>query len=257
MTEDRLVGSLKRGLELLAALNQPDVSEIRHLHQVTGLPKPTIVRLLDTLIALGYVARRRAGGYQLAAKVLSLSRGYNSAEFLLQVARPVLDWLRREYVWPSDMACFDHDAMVVIDTGTGAGMLSLNRTVGSRLPMMNTAFGRAWLAFCLPDERERILERLAQSTDPHNALARDRAAARRLLDAVRARGYSTSDQEYLKTTRGVAVPILVEGAPIACINMLAVAKAMTMRQAERTFAPPLLAAAASIARAYAEVQRSA
>src|SRR4051812_12254290 len=62
------VESVRRAIQLLHELNRQRVSSVRHLHHATGLPKPTIVRLLDTLIALGYVVNdRRQGGYQVTS----------------------------------------------------------------------------------------------------------------------------------------------------------------------------------------------
>jgi len=72
------VESVRRAMHLLHELNRQRVSSVRHLHGATGLPKPTIVRLLDTLIALGYVVNdRRQGGYQVTSLVRSLSAGFH------------------------------------------------------------------------------------------------------------------------------------------------------------------------------------
>jgi DNA-binding IclR family transcriptional regulator len=65
------------------------------------------------------------------------------------------------------------------------------------------------------------------------------------------RGYAVSDREYLKYTRAVAVPILSGGRVVACINMMVVASAMTMEEAETIFVTPLRAAAEEIAQGLA------
>ena len=64
------VQSVQRALALLIELNRQRVTSVGELHQRTGLPKPTIVRLLETLIAR--VSRRatsRLGGYQVTSQV--------------------------------------------------------------------------------------------------------------------------------------------------------------------------------------------
>jgi IclR family mhp operon transcriptional activator len=50
------VQSVQRALALLTELNRQRVTSVGELHQRTGLPKPTIVRLLETLIAEGFSA---------------------------------------------------------------------------------------------------------------------------------------------------------------------------------------------------------
>ena len=51
------VQSVLRALDLLAEVNRTSLATVGDLHRRTGLPKPTIVRLLETLMAAGYVVR--------------------------------------------------------------------------------------------------------------------------------------------------------------------------------------------------------
>ena len=226
------ITSLQRGLEILRLLNDRGVSQIKHLHQLTGLPKPTLVRMLDTLIDAGYAIRGDTGGYRVSAKVLALANGFDAEGNLLNIAKPVLDVFREEHIWPSDLAIFDRDAMVIMDTGRHPGTLSLNRTPGSRLPVLNTALGRAYLAFAPDEVCQRALERLCPD-------AKQAEKTNRLLGEVREKGYAVSDKEYLSTTRAVSVPICVHETSVASLNMMTVAKAMTMTKAEKTFVPLL------------------
>ena len=239
----KVISVLERGLDILAVLNRPDVTELRHIHRLTGLPKPTILRLLETLTALGYVSRQPSGGYQLTAKVLGLAEGYRAPDTgaLLEVARPSLGWLREQAAgWPSDLAVCDSEAMVVVDPGNGAGSQFLNRNSGYRLPIVDSALGRAYLAFCPPEERERVLHR-------HGPAA---ATLANLLEGIRRKGFATRDSESGRATRVVAAPVLVGDRVVACLSVVAGARAMTLQQMERSFARPLAQAAATIARAY-------
>ena len=242
------VNALQKGLEILRLLNELEQTYVRHLHKATGLPKATIVRMIDTLVDAGYVMRGDNGECILTAKVLALSQGYHADDHLLAIAAPILDRFRQEHSWPTDMARFDQNAMVILDTSRSTGTLSLNRSIGSRLPVMVTALGRAWLGFCEPDERQRALEALERLPTPWGEMAQDRAKIDLLVAEIQARGYAISDREYLKYTRAVAVPILLEGRVVACINMMVVASAMSMEEAQTIFVAPLRAAAEEIAR---------
>ena len=241
------VTSLRRGLEILRLLNQEGYREVRTLHDATGLPKPTIVRMLDTLIAAGYVIRNDVGRYLVTAKVLSLANGYQATEYLLRVAEPAMEQFRSRHGWPSDLAVFDYDAMVIVNTGRRPGTLSSNRNVGSRLPVTVTSLGRAHLAFCSPAERERIIQRLNDSRDPTEQLAKDPKAVEELIRRVRRQGYATSDREYLTNTRAVAVPIMIGDKVMGCINTMVLAEVMPLKQAARTFSEPLRVLAGEIA----------
>lgn len=241
------VNSLVRGLDILLILNRNGASHVRDLFQHTGLPKPTIMRMLTTLREAGYVTQRGDGRYAVTARTLALSTGFDAADHLLAVARPVLQAFREDHAWPSDLAIFDRDAMVVMDTSRIPGTLSLNRGIGTRLPMTPTAFGRAYLAHCAEEERDEILRHLRDTQAQYEGLASEPQRLLPMLERARERGFATSDQEYLKRARIVAVPVIADGMLLACVNMLTVASAMTMAQAEFEFVPALKMLADDIA----------
>ncbi len=245
------VNALHRGLAILRAINDGH-AQLREISAAAKLPKSTIARMLETLVADGYVAQDSQKGYRVTARVLTLSRGYNAHESLLKAAQPVLEGLRKHQVWPSDLAVFDQDAMVVLDTGRDPGTLSLNRTVGSRLPVLVTSLGRAFLGFAADELVDRTLSRLARSTDPFDAPAKNAAAVRRVLAQVRRQGYATGDREYQRTTRTLAVPILVNSAPVASLNIMVVPGAMRMEQLVKSLLPALSAAARTIGAALSQ-----
>jgi IclR family mhp operon transcriptional activator len=49
------VQAATKALTVLAAVNRSGLATVGELHADTGIPKPTIVRMLQTLIAAGYV----------------------------------------------------------------------------------------------------------------------------------------------------------------------------------------------------------
>jgi IclR family mhp operon transcriptional activator len=149
----------------------------------------------------------------------------------------------------------DQDAMVIMDTGRDPGTLSLNRTVGSRLPVLATALGRAFLAFAPARVVEETLARLAQSSNPFDATAKNPDAVRRLLAQVRRQGYATGDREYQRTTRTAAVPIMVNGSPVASLNIMVVPSAMSLEQVVRTLLPSVRGAAKAISTALSQGPR--
>ena len=100
------VNALHRGLRILRAINDGH-AQAREISAATRLPKSTVARMLETLVADGYLAQDDRKGYHVTARALTLSRGYNAKEVLLKAARPVLENLRQHQIWPSDLAVFD------------------------------------------------------------------------------------------------------------------------------------------------------
>jgi IclR family mhp operon transcriptional activator len=148
--------------------------------------------------------------------------------------------LRARLGWPSDLAVFQHDKMVIVDTNREQGFLSTNRSIGSRVPMLASATGRVYLACTSAQERSQILDSLAKSTDPYEQLARDRAAANRLLAQTAKRGYGLSNQEFLKTNRGAAVAVMCGDKVVCVINLIAIASVVSIDVVKKRYVPMLL-----------------
>ncbi len=241
------VNSLTRGLELLLLLNRQGPCQVRDLYRLTGMPKPTIVRMLATLRESGYVTQNADNSYRVTAKTLALAMGFNTADELLAVARPLIEAFREEHAWPCDLAIFDRDAMVIMETSQLPGTLSLNRGIGTRLPLTPTALGRAYLAFCPDSELEEILTRLRSSGDPAESLMKEEPRLHAILQSAHQRGYAVSDEGFQKKARILAAPVMAGNRVLACVNVMVIASAMTMEQTESAFAPALRELAGRIA----------
>ena len=106
------VEAVMRALDVLKALNLQKVCSVAMLHQTTGLPKSTIVRLLETLIEKGYVINdTRQGGYQVTSLVQSLSCGFHGDPLVVEAGRAWLIEFTRSHKWPASIALYDYDAV--------------------------------------------------------------------------------------------------------------------------------------------------
>lgn len=238
-----------RSLQILEALNGAGSSTLADLHDATGLPKPTLVRLLDTLIATGHVARLpRRGGYELTERVLRLSSGFRHADRVVEAARPFLTALTAEHRWPVALATFDRDAMLVrLSTRHESPFSTDPDFLNRRLPMLISALGRVYLAFCPDDERELILALLRETKAPGNAPARDKTYVRNTITAIRKAGYATTVPLRGDPAMGLAVPIMDGERVAAAITMRYIGSTMNEAEAARRYLTPMRAAAAAIA----------
>lgn len=228
------VTALVRGLTLLQGLSSGGVQSIRQLHAATGLPKPTIVRLLNTMIEAGYVfVTDNAPAYGVTAKVLSLAEGFELGRHLTQRLGATVRRFQQSIPWPSDLAVFDGDSMVILETSRQPGVLSVNRRVGARVDATRTALGRAFTAFMPEAMQDAWTMRLPDT---------ERCEYYRRLEHIRERGYAISDCENLPTIRALAAPVLQAGHAVASLNVIVVADAMGMADIESRYASPLLQA---------------
>jgi IclR family mhp operon transcriptional activator len=244
--EARGVRALERGLAVLAAMNRHKVASVLELARETQLPRPTIYRLLETLGRAGFVSRSgSADRYCLARKVRTLSDGFVDDEWITEIAAPRMAEFTAAHVWPVALMTFEEGRMLIRETTHPASSLSIDYgMMGRRLPMLRTAAGRAYLAFCPDNERRTIMDML-----DHSAAPEDRYDGRRLtalLRDIRIRGYALQDREINPRTSGISVPIRGERL-LGCVSMVWIALALTIEEAQQRFLKPLLALAKSIA----------
>ncbi|MDE2361693.1 MAG: helix-turn-helix domain-containing protein [Hyphomicrobiales bacterium] len=245
---------LLRGLAILKALNQRTISSVETIAAETGLPKPTIVRMLSLLAGEGYALRlpnRR--GYMLGERALALSSGYRSHDAIVEIARPHLSRFTAEHKWPVSLATLETDTMRLrvsssrespfTTSGDDARMLR-------RVPMLHSAVGLAYLAFCPADERDTILALLRASGRAADRSARDRAYVDGLLAGIARQGFAPSPPAARDPAQGFAVPVLAARRVVASVTLRYFGKALTDREAVRRYLAPLRATANAIAEAF-------
>ncbi|MGD9942100.1 MAG: DNA-binding transcriptional regulator [Burkholderiaceae bacterium] len=253
------VESVVRAVRLLQALNGQPVSTLDLLHRQTGIPKPSLVRLLQTLAGLGLVRHApQHGAYYLTSQVRSLSSGYHSEPRAVEAAAPILDELTERIKWPLALAVHDGDAVVVRYSTIPKSPLSLlHSTLNRRLSLVSRALGRAYLAFCEPDEADAIIRALQASDDPEDRPARDLDSLREVLAGIRAQGYASREPSVRPVSNTLAVPVMDGGRVFAAIGMTFFSSTMSVDEAVRRHLGDLREASAQITAALRQLDAQA
>jgi IclR family mhp operon transcriptional activator len=229
------IRAVSRAIDLLQALNRQPISTVDDLHVQTGIPKPSIVRLLRTLGTKGMVRHApKHGAYYLTSQVQSLSVGYHSVPKIVEAAVPLLDAMTSQVKWPVALAVPEGNAVYIrYSTVPFSPLALLHSSLNMRLSLLTRALGRAFLAFCDQDEREIILKALSISTEPEDVLARNLPFVRRVLSETRARGYATRDPKVRPVSNTIAVPVFEDTRVVATVGLTYIASALTPEQAVR------------------------
>ncbi|WJF90046.1 DNA-binding transcriptional regulator [Paraburkholderia bonniea] len=218
---DPSIRSVERAIIVLRALNQAPVSTLDALYRLTAVPKPTLIRLLHTFEELGLVTHAgRPGQYRLLDGVNMLNSGYHHVPHIVQATAPIVRKLTEQIKWPIAVGVLEVDALVVRYSTIPYSPLSLlHSSINMRLSLVARAMGRAYLAFCTPEERQTLLEILRQSPHSEDRLAQDSEAINALMDATRERGYALRDEAVRPVSRTIAVPVMAQDVVVASIGM--------------------------------------
>ena len=249
----RPIRALHRGLDVLTELNRLERAPINALANAVELPRTTTFRILETLRLAGYVERDPHDDcYRPTVRVRALSDGFDDEAMIAHLAKPHLEALCAQIVWPMAIATPAGAAMMIRETTDHQSPLALERFgAGVRVPMLTSAPGRAYLAFCSAAQRSALLESLARSSQPEDRLARDRPEVEQLLQQTRNQGYGVAQRaRRVSQETSLAIPVQANGRVLATISIRFAETAVPTPTAVEKFLPKMREVAAEIEREF-------
>jgi len=249
------LSSLKRGLRALSLLNLREVLTASELAAELKLPRTTARRVLDTLVEEGYAEKMtREHKYRLTPMVNVLSSGFSDESWIAHVAEPLLSKKTIEIGWPLVVATPSGDQMMVRVSTDRLTPLALDHFgVGFKTPMVHGTSGHVMLAFMSEQHRELTLQVIRSSTDPKQALAREDARIRSIVNVVRSQGFAhIIYKEYPEAS--VGVPIFLNGVARACLLMGYVKAALKPAQIVDKYVPQLKSLSEAITAGVSELR---
>ena len=238
----RPIRALNRGLEVLAELNRLDRAAINTLAGAVRLPRTTTYRILETLRLAGYVVRDPHDDcYRPTIMVRALSDGFDDQAMVAHIAKPHLAALGAQIVWPVAIATPSGASMMIRETTDRDSPLALEQySAGVRVPMLSSAAGRAYLAFCAGAERDALLESLSRSSLPEDRLARSRIEVERLLNETRTQGFGMAQRaRRVSEETSLAIPVRAKDRILATVTVRYAATAVPLRTAVEQFLPKM------------------
>jgi len=170
----------------------------------TGLPLPTIHRLVRTLVDLGYLRQEPSRAYALGPRLLLLTE--SSQTMLNGIARPHLSRLVDRVGETANLAMLDGDRAAYLAQVPSRHPMRMFTEVGRRVMLHCTGVGKVLASTLPPDEVRAILDRSGMPAQTEHTLT-DPEAVLRQLDWVRRHGYALDDGEQEIGVRCVAVTV--------------------------------------------------
>ncbi|MEU6811864.1 IclR family transcriptional regulator C-terminal domain-containing protein [Streptomyces sp. NPDC046831] len=221
------IESLARGLTVLTAFGEGRTAlPLTEVAKATGLARATARRALITYEHLGLVKQEDKRTFTLTPRVLSLGFPPLSRTSLPRIAQPHLEDLAARVQESASLAVLTPSGEEIQYTAraTTNRIMSVNITVGTRLPAHPTALGRVLLA-----------DRPTAAAPPAP------------LPEVGSAGYALVDEELEEGLRSLAVPVRDRaGAVVAAANLAMHAARHTREECVEHLLPALRETAARI-----------
>jgi DNA-binding IclR family transcriptional regulator len=212
--------ALTRGLHILELFSRHDPPlTLTDIHEKSGLPKSTLVRLLSALSAGEFIMKvDERPAYRLGHKVLKLADAYVSSLDISQLAGGHLDTLSRQTRQTSNIGVLDGDQVLHICVRTPARSLRFEQAAGSRAPAYCTGLGKVLLGALDPtDVAAHVM------AEPFTRLTDRTITSHAELDSelrrTRRRGHAIDDNEHSVGLRCLAVPLEHAGETLAALSV--------------------------------------
>ncbi|WP_415403961.1 IclR family transcriptional regulator [Tateyamaria sp. SN3-11] len=172
-----------------------------------GLPKPTVHRLLQTAEAEGFLQRDLDGrSYGPGPRLRALAVSTMSSEHLRTARLTILRGVAEEIGETCNLATADREGMTYLDRVETEWPLRIQLPIGTQVPFHCTASGKMYLSTLRPHVLRAVLTSRPLERPTESTLT-DIDTIKQELEAIRQRGYSTDDEEFMAGMTALAVPI--------------------------------------------------
>jgi IclR family transcriptional regulator, acetate operon repressor len=206
---------VRRVIELLEAVARaPDGASMSELARATELPKPTVVRYLQTLEEHGWVERdSETGRYMLGFAIPAPSQSYAR---IVRTARPSLERLSKSFGETAALGILDGHEVALLDAVHSTHRVQVVNRPEDRDFLHSSAVGKA-IASTLPDDVvRRLLEAAGMPARTDRTITKIPAFLEELA-RVREQRFAVVDGENDVDARAVAVPMPVPRAHCALV----------------------------------------
>lgn len=239
------VQSIKRAFDLLEAIaDNGGLVSVSILATDSGLPLPTVHRMLRTMVNLGFVQQLPSRQYALGPRLIRL--GESAGKSLGASVEPFLSELVDRTGETANLAILEGDVVVYVAQVPSKHSMRMFTEIGRRVLPHSTGVGKALLAQ-LPDAEVREIVRrtgmpgrTSSTITTYDALIAD-------LELIRERGYAEDNAEQEIGVRCIAASI--PGVDVPSAVSISGPGARLTYDAVAEYAPIVKSVAAAIGRA--------
>ncbi len=211
---------LSRALLVLGAFtpDRPAMS-LSELTRQTGLPAPTVHRMLGELAAWGALERGDDARYRIGLRLWELGALAPRGQGLRERALPFLEDLSQITHENVQLAVREGGELVFVERIAGSGAVPVLTRVGGRFGLTATGVGLVLLAHAPTEVQQEVLARPVERYTERTVTDPD--VLRHMLADVRTRGFSVSDRQVTLDALSVGAPIHDgRGQVIAAVSLV-------------------------------------
>jgi len=229
--ERYILHSVSTAFSILDLFFQYEELSPAEIARCININRSTAFRFLVTMEQSGYLIKTSNAKYRLGVKISSLGQIAHSRMELISLVHPFLVGLSEKTGESSHLAIMDDATHVTfIDKSVGTLWLTMDVVIGYSKYAHLTGTGKAILAYQTDQFINQYIRSASFEPSTPNSI-KDAGSLLRVLDVIRAQGFSIDNEEVEAGLYCIAVPILSrDNAPIAAISLSGPTTRMVMNQ---------------------------
>ena len=238
-----VIQSVDRALVVLEELAKDGTSSsLALLAERTGLPGPTVHRILRTLASRGYVIKTARGEYSVGGAFFALTT--TAGRSVGSALQDILDRLGQATGESVAVAMLDADEALYIAHRTSTQSMRQFTQVGNRVCLHATGVGKVLLASMDSEHRACLLHHMKLPVFTSHTLA-NRGELQAEIERISSRGYAIDNEEQELGVRCMAMGI--PGNSLFAASVSGPPSRMNAEHMTHVILPALMSAAEEIA----------
>jgi IclR family pca regulon transcriptional regulator len=245
VSEKDYLKTLAKGLELIRSFDGVASMTLSEVADINNLSRATARRHLHTLRHLGYMASD-GDQFRLTPKILDIGHSFLASLSFAEALTPFMNDLSHQLSRPCSAAILDGDEIVYIQHIGRAEFISINLTVGSRLPAYATSIGHCLIGTLSDEEIDSFLDQYEFPRLTRYTIT-EKAKLKAVVLKTQTRGYALVDQQLELGLRSLAVPVSGGHGNVICgISVSRFNEDISAKESTVKYLPAMLETSAKI-----------
>lgn len=181
---------------------------LKEIAELSGLTTSTALKILDTLILIGYVTRNeKSKTYFLGPGLVKYSQAYSTNSMLKNIAEPSLEKLQSDIDETIHLGMANNDELIYIDKlEPKKQSIYMSSKIGATKPLYSTGMGKVFLADYNDDMLEHYFDTVPLKAYTENTIT-NKFLMEKELTTIKETDVAYDDEEMEKDCFCVAMPI--------------------------------------------------
>jgi DNA-binding IclR family transcriptional regulator len=200
------VQSIRKAFHIVERIRERDGATVSEIAADLDIPKSSAHSYVSTLYADDLLVKD-GRQYHVGLRFLTIGDDARNRREVYHVGKPKVERLANVTGERVFLTVEERGLGVYLYQAAGQNAVDVDAKIGWRLPMHNTAFGKALLAYLPPERVDRIVDVHGLPGETENTIT-DREELEVELEAIREREFAVDHGERHEAIRCVAAPIL-------------------------------------------------